>query len=559
PHAVPLPAPRSPNWVHIALLFILLGGLAVRLLAVRDLLFPPWVDAVRHGLIATVMASSGKVLTTYEPWLPVEVFPYHFGFHTIPASLTMMTGWPLPHTLLILGQLLNALVPLSVYAAAWLMTRRRGVGLVAAFLVAFPFLFPGYYATWGRYTQLAGMLVLPLLIALTWHLIRGGRRWKHAWWVAALLASGLFLIHLRVFLYYLPFPLLVWFGSRFRRTRALAAAGSLTLLLVGIRAWQLFPRSSPAQLLTTSLEGYNDFPMGYVTAGWEELFVGLALLSIPLSLVAYLRGRRWAALPLALAFWVASLFLLLAGRLVGLPESWLVNLNSMYIILFFPVALLIGLLLDRLWSWSATRELRKAEGGVRIKRLHRDDEGVVEQRNAAYRGVEVSRVLSLGRYVALGLLLTATLLFGVRNQLTILNRQTILAFPEDSVGLEWVAANLPDDARIGVSAWRWLGDAWAGTDGGAWLLPLTGHATSTPPADYVYNPHLAQSVIAFNETATAIEDWSDPAAATWLREQGITHLFIGTRGGFLDPAELARNPTLKLLYQQEGAFIFTLP
>ncbi len=54
------------------------------------------------------------------------------------------------------------------------------------------------------------------------------------------------------------------------------------------------------------------------------------------------------------------------------------------------------------------------------------------------------------------------------------------------------------------------------------------------------------------------EDWSDPAAADWLREQGVTHIYAGQRGGPLDPAQLSRNPGLALLFQSEGTFVFAV-
>jgi hypothetical protein len=65
-----------------------------------------------------------------------------------------------------------------------------------------------------------------------------------------------------------------------------------------------------------------------------------------------------------------------------------------------------------------------------------------------------------------------------------------------------------------------------------------------------------QSVGAFNEAASVVADWSDPAAAAWLREQGITHVFVGARGGFLKPEGLGQNPGLELLYARDGAFVF---
>ena len=518
---------RVLHWEHGVLLLLLFGGLAVRLLAVREQLFPLWVDSVRHALITQVMAYKGQVLFDYAPLLPmIDRFPYHFGYHTLSASLLMITEGSLPIMMLSFGQLLNALMPLTIYTAAWLMTRRRDVGLLAAFLVAFPFLFPGYYATWGRFTQLTGMLIMCVLVAMTWRLVRGARRQRYNWWLVGLLAAGLFLVHLRVFLYYLPFPVLIWLYSKGRRTGWLAAAGVLGGLLVAPRISYLMQRSS-AGVLTPSTPGYNAFPTGYVTAGWEKYFVGFAAVSLLLVVVGRMRGARWSSLPLLLALWVAALFGLLGGKYVGLPESWLVNLNSMYITLFFPLALLLAITATHLWRKRA----------VLYHLLH-------------------WRALSALFYLPLGALFSATLLFGIRHQITILNEQTILTYRDDMAALEWVAANTPPSARFAVNSWLWLGGTWAGSDGGAWLIPFAERYSSTPPADYIYNLPLTEEVNAFNQHAKGIEDWSAPSVAQWLREQGITHLFVGVKSGFIDPAELEKNPALIRRYNHNGTFVF---
>jgi hypothetical protein len=103
-----------------------------------------------------------------------------------------------------------------------------------------------------------------------------------------------------------------------------------------------------------------------------------------------------------------------------------------------------------------------------------------------------------------------------------------------------------------------LGNIWAGSDGGAWIVPLTGRMTSTPPVDYTYNRNLKQSVINFNEKAVNIKDWADTEAAEWLRSQSITHIYVGARGGFFDPAALAANPDLRKLYGSDGIFVFAV-
>lgn len=516
--------PKTSLSTYIFLSLLILG-LGLRLLAVRDINVPPWVDAGRHALITNVMMKTGQTPSDYASILPIDRFPYHFGFHTLSASLGLMTTWALPDLLLYLGQLLNALIPLTVYTAVWLVSRRTRASVLAAFLVAVPFFFPAYYAAWGRFTQLAAMLIMPVLLALTWLLVRGGRVWKQAWWLVSILAAGLFLMHIRVFLFYIPFVALVWLVGWGRHGRFLAAAAAFALLLVTPRVWELWNSAAPTQAVSYNIAGYNAFPVSYLRTGWEIEIIWLAAACMPLLLLAAFRRRAWAIFPSTLVVWVAILFLLLSGNRLGLPETTLVNMNSMYITLFVPLALFLSIVLSRVWHWWERLPL----------------------------------LLTIPGYILAGMLLAATLLFGSQQQITILNEQTILIYPSDREALVWAAANLPDTAKVAVNSWVWLGNTWAGSDGGAWIVQLAHLQSTTPPADYDYSQSLFTEVNTFNEKATAVSDWSDPQQIDWLHSQGVTHIFVGVRGGFFDPAALARNPELQILYAQDGVFIFQLP
>ena len=517
--------PQSAISVYILLVALILTATASRFVAVRDLAFPPWVDSSRHALITAVMLESGQIPTDYAPYLPVDHFPYHYGFHTLSTSLILMTGAALPGALLFLMQLLGGLLPLAVYAAGWLVTRLRAVGLLAAFLVALPFFFPGYYATWGRMTQLSAMVVMPVLLALTWRL---GRGWSRLWPLVGVLAAGVFLLHFRVFLFYLPFAALVAAACLLARRPAwgLVKAGLLGGILVAPRLIELLLVTEPLATVSRSLPGYNDFPMGYITTGWERAFLVAAGIAAAVVVAGLALRRRWVAFPLLLLLWVGALFALLAGERLGLPESLVVNLNSMYITLFLPLALLLAIVAGRIGA-AAERRLRGSPFGFVAAAV-------------------------------VGVVLGALAVFGWRQQINILNQQTVLAMPQDVPALAWIDDNLPADARVAVSAWQWLGATWAGSDGGAWLMPLTGRESTTPPVDHIYNEALFAYVRTFNETATAITDWSDPAAADWLAAQGVTHVFVGRRGGYLDPAALSRNPSLVLLHDHDGTFVFAV-
>lgn len=509
----------------LLLVLLLMLTVATRFLAVRDLSFPPWVDSSRHGLITAVMTRSGQIFSSYEPYLPVTEGNYHYGFHAIAASLELMTYWPLNRLLLVLGQLINGLLPLTVYTAVILMTRRQRPALLAAFLVGLPFFFPGYYVTWGRLTQLTAMFIMPVLLALTWLLVCGARGWRRGWWLVGLLAAGLFLIHIRVFVFFVPFALVVWLATWGRNGRWLAAAAGLGFLLVSPRIFQLVAMTEPEKLVSSPIANYNAFPTGYVQTGWEQFFLWLALAALLPTFIFGLRQQRWTWLPLILIGWTAVLFLLVGGDQLGLPTLAVVNVNSLYITVFLQLAIFQAIVLDQMWQWLKTYWL-----------------------------------LERGGAVVMGGVLMALLLFGVRQQVSILNEQTLLAQHADVAALTWIDENVPETAVFAVSGWKWLGETWAASDGGAWIVPLTGRMATIPPIDHVYNLELFDFVRGFNAAATAVPDWSDPLQAEWLRQQAISHIYIGphTDFSYFDPAVLLRNPRLEMVYGRDSTFIFKI-
>ena len=76
--------------------------------------------------------------------------------------------------------------------------------------------------------------------------------------------------------------------------------------------------------------------------------------------------------------------------------------------------------------------------------------------------------------------------------------------------------------------------------------------------DYLYNRLLNVRVREWNQQMEGMEDWTGGAAAAYLRSQGITHIFVGQKGGFLDPSALLRNPDFTLLYNEDGVFVFAV-
>lgn len=526
-----------------ALAVVLLVSCALRFWAVRDLAYPAWVDSPHHDLIVRLLTLTGVVPDSYDPLMPVAPFSYHFGFHAVAAAFVWLTGIASPTAILILGQLLNGLMPLSAYALTRLTTRRVWPAVAAAAIVGLVSMFPGYYVAWGRYTQLTGLVVLGpllgLLAATTERLsdadVSTGSKEPltpngPAVIAIGLLSAGLVYAHYRVLAFAVTFALAVILVHRRLAWRVWLPAAGLGLLASAPWLWRVVavwiaPRvGDPGSYLATS--GYNDFPWQYF-AGWiERAWWGVAAVGAATGLVK--RDR---------AMWLMVLWTALTAGLLNIPGagSWVVNNNSWAISVFLPGSVAAGYGLEQAahlarWLW------RGARGPVRWQR-------------------RIAVVWAL----ALALLITAGLVLGGAAQARIVNPRTVLALPADRAALAWVNANVPRDAVFVVNSWYWQEGIWSASDGGIWLWTETGRRTTTPPADYYFDKVWTKQINDWNARWSALTDLASPEARALLREAGATHLYLGAVPGRITTDMVATAPDLyQPVYAQDGVHIYRL-
>jgi len=521
---------------EVWLALIVLATLVTRLCAARDLAFPAWVDSSHHYLIAELMAQSGQVPASYRPLLPADQFTYHFGFHALAATAQWLTSLSLVDTFLLVGQLLQGLMPLSVYAAAVLFTGRRGAGLWAAFIVGLVSFFPGYYLTWGRYTQLTGLLVLGPALGLVWRMVAPSPRQGQgvaplrpalglAFGVGVLLA-GVELDHYRVLAFSSVFVLAALAaGARggWKRVGVAAlVAGVLTapwLARLTIQA-ALPLLASPARAASPS--NYNQFPWFYFQGALERGWFGVAVAAAVWGMV---RKKR--------AMWALAGWAVVASALLNIgPGTWIVNNNSWAISLFLPGALAAG------WgarTWWATAKVWARRGAFGARRLAGLGMAALLAGAAAYAAVQ-----------------------GARAQIGVVNATTVLATAADRAALSWLEQNTPPEAVFAINGWLWQNNVWAGSDGGAWILPLAARRTTLPPVDYPYMSDGGAAVASFNARAEKITDWTAPEARALLHDAGVTYIFIGERGGYLKPEQFADKPGYQLVYSNGADWVFEL-
>jgi hypothetical protein len=188
----------------------------------------------------------------------------------------------------------------------------------------------------------------------------------------------------------------------------------------------------------------------------------------------------------------------------------------------------------------------------------------LRRRPGGYHFSPAWRPAVTGALVGCGLLVAGA---GAVRLLPILDVRPYVS-PADLAAMAWLRANTPPTALVAGNGFgqEWGPEAVQGSDAGVWIPVLAGRRSALPPVPS-YNERPAQAnyishAIALVRDTQAIQA-ADPAsaAAGWadLRAAGVTHLYIGSRGGVLDPARLLAQPAqTRLAFHQDDVWIFAL-
>jgi len=525
-----------------AFLGVLALSLFVRVAMVRDLAAPPWVDSVHHAAITRRILEEGAFPSTYAPYIEIETSRYHAGYHSLLAFFTALSGQEIDAAMLVLGQALNVLAAGAVYLFCTALTGDRRAGLLAALMASLFTPMPAYYTSWGRYTQLAGLVIFPALFALLVHALdlyelppgKAGRRdLLGAVLASAVAGGGLFITHYRVaaflaclFAVYLP---LRWLGyanggggwKRIRNDLAALGAAALLGIVLTLPWWP----GTLSGLFLKKIEQWSGSGDPFTGINWGLLtpVLGKAVLILAgAGLAAGVFRRR--AFPLVLAGWIGLMFFLAYLGPLGLPGGGFVNSTSVEISLYLPTAALAGYFISRLLgAWK--------------------------------RGLPV-RFHPPNRLALTGIALVLSV-FAARMQLPLLRESTFLFRNADRPALEWMERNLPRGEMVMINPFLWGYNLYAGQDGGFWISSLAGLKTMPPPVLYGLADDFSTARHINAVVGHSIEVAGDPAQlAGLLREEGIRYLYIGARGGLFSPRLLQESADFETLYAQNGVWVF---
>ena len=538
--------------ITLGLIAIFLLSLAVRLILVRDLATPAWVDPVHHATITRLIIEHGAYPNNYAPYLELDTASYHAGFHANLAAFLSIAQIDLASGMIIYGQVLNALVIFAVYLFTTTLVHNRTAGLLAALFAGLFTPMPAYYTSWGRYTQLAGLLILPAAMAMVikalelspgivermrQRLLKGKKRplIQPIGWIllASLLCGGLFLVHYRV-LAFLGCMIIAWmtvqflfelrhpgFGRRLMIQLIILSAIAVTAVLVTLPWWPstlnslLIPYVSRPR---KPIPLFSDFSWSLLTAAQGTYVMVLAGLGL---LWGMIQKRRF---PYIILIWIVLLFALAnVGRF--LPSfGGLVNNTSVTITIFMPAAALAGYL----FGWVIEGWQTYLTGRWQI----------------VYKSV-------------ITLLLLLASLYSARSLIAILNPVTILSRQADLQAIQWIDTHLPQDAVFAVNPFMWGYSIYAGSDGGYWITPLAGRQTIPSPVLYGLEYSRSSSQNILNISRSINENRNNPQQLHQVLQQaGVDYLYIGRRTGDLSPVQISKDPFFKQIYAEDGVYIY---
>lgn len=523
---------RFITWQSLVIMLVFILSLAVRLIMIRDLATPAWVDSVHHTLITRLIMDTGYYPSTYLPYWDFPPTSYHPGFHSIAAAFTWLSQLDLIHSLLIVGQVLNAMAVFAVYLFAKTLTRSPSAGLFAAIIAGFLTPMPAYYTSWGRYTELTGLLLLPVILTLFQAWLETNSKRESAWIVilGAIATGGLFIIHYRVLAFmacllisFVVFHLLLSEGgTKTKPTRmlifiAFVAVSAIILVipwLIPTIKTTLLPHLTPSSASNIAL--FQDFSWSYLTSAFGTQTLAIAGLG---WLWGVLHGKR---LPYMLILWVFFLFLMANLAALKLPGGGLINNSSVEIMLFIPISILGGYFIDQLLTqWK----------------------------------VLIPRQLVLPSVLIIFLLFGYVSFLGAKRLIPILNPITILSRSADLPAIQWVSENIPQGETVVINPFAWGYNLYAGNDGGYWISPLSGRPTLPPPVLY----GMGSNSVQISQISQQIIDLSPNPVSFWefLNTHQLRYVYIGARGGIISPDRLASSGLFNLIYHLNGVWIFS--
>ena len=522
----------------IAFALIFLGALVARLLGVSGIDFPLWTDSYHHTLFTQIIVDTGQVPTSYEPYAPIFNFTYHFGFHALTAWFHLLTGIPVPRSVVLVGQIVNALVVPTTYLLAKRLWGKTSIALLSALLLGLLSHMPAQFVNWGRYTQLTGQMLMPVVLTLYLILLESKKRSLPLIILTALSAAALFLTHNRITLFVVVFGALFLIRSIWEERKKTDHVKSLviTTMLVTLIAilvdlpWLInFADGFGKQVAGMLVNGYDAAVHGaYFSWDWRSLpefgaHVWILLLAGAGIIIGCIQRDHTT---LILILGTLILLALSSTNTIGITPLFSTLIVIIWI--YLPLGLLSAYSLESIYSWISAR----------------------------WAATNLpNRYLFLP--LALILLLASTVgLFSVKD---ITLPENGFVRDEDMLAMTWIRENTKPNALFHISTRFWTPIVAHGLDAGYWIPYLADRQTTLPPQNYASDGD-KDFMALVNERARALSQAKAiENLYSALIDYDVNYVYIGERPAYLQGEQFAEFPSLfDLRYHHGNVWIFAI-
>ena len=474
----------------LIVLFAFFGiSLFLRLAFVSEAILPLYSDSAQHYTIIKNLLADSETLNAALPFKWPTTSYYHLGFHLLAAFITSITNTEITKTMLLLGQIMVAAIPLSIFFIPRYATKSNSAGIFAVLLAAFGWYMPAYAANWGKYPALASLILIQFVLSLAYLAVQSRRPLSNRknWALYAMLASGILIsgfVHSRS-LIVIGIAVLAWsIANWWRNLPRLPRAVVFLLLIVGILLETIFIQTQ--DVLHLLLDPY----------GVRGLLVTALILFLSIFAQKTYPQLTFTTI-LAIFLLICAIFIPMLPFIPGYFNLTLLDRPFVEMALYLPLSLLGGLGLAGLQQY-----LQPTQGT--LGNLH-------------FSWSKSADVLCIG-----------LLLINALSQYELYPSDCCaIAGPDDVLAIDWMDKNLPTDTRILVSSVDLIvlasgtAQGYLSGDAGAWITPLTDRVTI--PRPYVSD---------FNRREV-LDD---------LCKLEINYIYVGEIGQAFDASQLMAHP-----------------
>jgi hypothetical protein len=544
----------QPGWTDLSMGFILICITLTRYWVIRSIDYPLWGDSYQHTMMAQLLVDHQGLFKSWAPYAEMQSFTYHFGFHSLVAVFHWLTKLPVIQAVLWVGQILNVLAVLALYPLSQRVARNPWAGVFTVLLAGLVFSMPMFYVNWGRYTQLAGLAILPALIVIAWDFLDQQCLSRRLLFLITFITAGMFITHVRVLIialvFFVAYLLLNFRANTWKNTFFRGAAIGVGTILLAL-PWII--NLSSGKLPAIFQSQITTLPVGLAQNGSSASSIG--------NLFSYLPAWAWLIIPIAIGWglwrkdkgialislWWYLVFLVANPQWLNLPGEGILTGFAVMISAYLPASIVLGATVSQIIQQLEIKGFVDEKQNYRFNRLTQ----------AYLKPLLFVTVLCVS-------------LVGMSRRFNDLQvSQHTLATRADLRAARWIKENTPENAGFLVNSFFAYNDtAIVGSDGGWWLPLIADRRTTLPPLTYAselgQRPDYREQI---NQLTKLIQEngIGDTEVLKEFADRHIYYVYIGQQQGsvnstspLIDQNEINSDPNFIPVYYRDRVWIFQI-